>query len=129
MEKQTALNICNTIKQQLYAGGTTKVWSWGAHAWKYGISEDGKNAYLLFRVRGLLYKGLVMVVYESEDTYTVKLVRKDAEGKFNTTREQSDVYCMELTEVVDTMVEYTGDRESYRKALDDAKEPYIDFSK
>lgn len=101
-----AQQVARTIMQQMYAGGTAKVMSWGAHAYKHGITPDTKNCFLLFRVQGLIYKGLVMVVLWGDDTYTVRLVKKNPEGWFTTTKEKTGIYFDMLTEAIDNMVEF-----------------------
>lgn len=126
MNSQYAKQVADTIIRQLYAGGRTKVMSWGAHAWRFGIT-DNDNAFLLFRVRGLLYKGLVRIVLNANDTYTVELVNKNSEQKFDVIKSVDNAYFDNITDIVDGLVEYTGSNESYKKALDKAGEPYFEF--
>jgi hypothetical protein len=110
------LEVANTIKAQLFAGGKMKVWSWGANQWSCGTTEK-KEPYLIFRVRGLKFKGLVKVILNSMDTYDVHFI-KMSKGQQVVKNEISDVYFDELTEKIDLVVEYTGDDKSYKEALD-----------
>lgn len=90
------LTIVTTIRKQLYAGGKMKVWSWGAHAW------TAIDKYTLrFRVSGHLHKGVVTVFLTPMDVYTVKLLKLDG----TVVKEINDVYCDELTDIIDRAVE------------------------
>lgn len=90
------LAIVTEIRRQLYAGGTTKVWSWGAHAWA-AIDEYT----LRFRVTGQLFRGIVTVYLTGMDDYTVKLLKMDG----TVVKEINGVYCDNLTDVIDEAVE------------------------
>ncbi len=90
------LNILNEIRRQLYAGGQMKVMSWGTRGW------TAINEYTLrFRVSGHLHKGFVTIFLTPMDVYTVKLLNLKGEVK----KEINDVYCDELTDVIDRAVE------------------------
>lgn len=90
------LEIVTEIRRQLYAGGTAKVWSWGAHAW------TALDKYTLrFRVRGNLFKGIVTVHLTGKDDYTVKLLKLNG----TVVKEITGVYCDNLTEIIDEAVE------------------------
>ena len=90
------LTIANTIRQQLYAGGTNKVWSWGSHAWK-----GGEN-FLMFRVTGRLFRGVVKVTLNSMDTYDIELMKLKGE----VVKRIEGIYCDELTSVIDEAIEF-----------------------
>jgi hypothetical protein len=97
MENQS-LQIAQTIQQQLFAFNRNVVYSWGAHAWT--VVKDG----LSFKVQGFLFKGTVRITLTPYDTYKVELIKgKKVEQEYN------DVYFDELTYIIDTHVEYTGD--------------------
>lgn len=123
---EQAQEVAKTIISQLTHGQrrTNIVMSWGTHAFRHGITPDTKNYFLLFRVQGLIYKGLVMVVLWGDDTYTVRLVKKNPEGWFTTTKEKTGIYCDMLTEVIDAMVEKPNEmsQAQYKEAL--GKETY-----
>jgi hypothetical protein len=88
--------IVKTIHQQIYAGGQIKVWSWGAR------SFVALNEYTLrFRVSGHLHKGYVTVFLTPMDVYKVCLLKLDG----TVVKEIDDVYCDELTDVIDRAVE------------------------
>lgn len=108
-DQQTA----NIIIKQLHAGGITKLWSWGSHAYKHGADEN-QNSFLQFRVRGFLYKGLVRVTYnEGADLYTVSLVKKvtpkntasSIKPFYLTSKSIDGIYCDQLTDIIDGLVE------------------------
>lgn len=90
------LAIVSEIRRQLYAGGTNKVWSWGAHAWA-AIDEYT----LRFRVTGQLFRGVVTVRLTPMDVYEVKLIKMDG----TVVKTIDMVYCDNLTDVIDEVVE------------------------
>lgn len=96
MQKQ--LQIATTIREQLYAGGRKIVWSWGAHEWQALPETREYDGGLQFRVKGRLYNGPVHIWLAYDDTYTIKLKDKAA-------KELKNIYCNQLTEVVDSLVE------------------------
>jgi hypothetical protein len=104
--------VAETIQQQLMAGGMQTVMSWGVSRWSVGELED-KRPFLALDVNGLLHQGETRIILEWSDTYTVQNL---TEGQV--VKEQSDVYCDELTSVVDLFVEYPGSDEEYRAAID-----------
>lgn len=126
MTQIEAQKTANTIRHTLNTGGIEKVWSWGAHAWRFGI-ENG-NPFLLFRVRGLLYKGLVRIFLMGNDTFIVQLVKK-VDNKLVPTKELTDVYNTMLTDLIDGWVEYTGDKNSYKQLMIKQEgKKYVDFA-
>ncbi len=91
MSNQIAL----IIRQQLFAGGKIKVWSWGANAWRAGEN------FLHFRVTGRLFRGVVRVTLNSMDTYDIKLMKVSGE----VVKEINGIYCDQLTDVIDEAIE------------------------
>jgi hypothetical protein len=89
------LAVATEIRRQLYAGGMTKVWSWGSHAWK------GGDNFLTFRVTGHLFRGVVKITLNSLDLYDIELM------KLNGTVEKTinNIYNDQLTDVIDRVVE------------------------
>lgn len=90
-----SLQVANTIRQQLIAGGKTKVWSWGANKW-----VGGEN-WLSFRVRARRHKGYVKITLNSLDLYDVQLISTHG----NIKKEWNNLYCDQLTEVIDNEIE------------------------
>ena len=89
------LTIANTIREQLYMGGRNKVWSWGSHAWK-----GGEN-FLMFRVTGRVFRGVVKITVNSMDTYDIELMKLKGE----LVKRIEGIYCDNLTDVIDEFVE------------------------
>ena len=92
----TDLTTVNEIKRQIYAGGVTHVWSWGACNW---VALDEYT--LRFKVSGHHHKGFVTVFLTGMDDYTVKLLKRDG----TVVKEITGVYCDNLTDVIDEAVE------------------------
>lgn len=114
ISKQEVQQVAQTIRQQIYAGGSKKVVCWAPRAWFMGTDEETEMVYLRFRVSGALFSGLVKVLYNrGKDLYEVRLIK----GKSKLHKEVKDVYADELTNTIDGLVEYPGDKESYRAAL------------
>lgn len=115
--------VAQTIMHQLRTLGGIKMMSWGAHAFRHGSTRGEKysNPFLLFRVNGLLYKGQVMIVLMGDDTYTIRLVKKDLTlpTGFAVTKEVENVFFDEMVDLIDSMVEYSGNKEEYIAALED----------
>jgi hypothetical protein len=108
--------VATTIRQQLLAFGQMKVWSWGATNWSCGQLAETKENFLAFKVNGLKFKGIVKVILDWSDTYKVQFIKIE-KGSEVIKKEISNVYFDELTDKIDNVVEYTGDDESYKKAL------------
>ena len=103
--------VAQTIQEQLMAGGMEKVMSWGVSQWSVGQLED-ERPFLAMSVNGLLHQGETRIILEWSDTYTVQNMEQ---GKV--IKEQQDVYFDEVTDVVDSFVEYPGSDEEYRDAI------------
>ena len=92
----TDLTIVTEIRRQIISGGAIKVMSWGTN------SYAALDKYTLrFKVQGRLHKGFVTVALTVMDDYNVKLL--DELGK--TVKTVQHVYCDNLTDVIDGMVE------------------------
>ncbi len=63
------LRIANTIRQQLYALGKIKVMSWGANSW------IGGDNFLMFKVQGFKFKGLVKITLNPMDYYEIEFMK------------------------------------------------------
>lgn len=74
----------------------SKVWSWGAHAWKYS-----KSKWLRFKSEGHLHKGHVYITLAYDDTFTVYYT--SAKGKILDIH--TNVYIDVLIETIDNRIE------------------------
>ena len=119
-----AREIANTILRQLLATTESSVvFSWGIRGIGYGyVSVDKvKSPCLIFKVSGLLHKGIVCIAYdEGSDSYSVCLMDNDGQpvGEWI-----HDVYFDELGDKIDAMVEKDPalpDDEYYKLAMADS---------
>ncbi len=117
--------ISQKIMQQLYAGGRNKVYSWGANAWSCGVMPKtnrsgriglGGEPYLMFKVQGFLFKGMVRIILAWDDTYTVQLLKKEGVDLV-VKDEMVNIYFDELTDIIDRKVEHCGDEEKYKEQV------------
>lgn len=92
-------NVKETMSQ-LKMGGANKVMSWGAR--NYTNFEDKG---LLFRVNGFKHKGYVLITLAFDDTYIVHLLNIKCDIK----KTMKNVYCDELTTIIDEEIEKTED--------------------
>jgi hypothetical protein len=90
----TDLTIAKTIIEQLNAFGKVKVFSWGARGW------TGGDNFLLFRVSGRKFQGIVKITLNGLDLYDIQFIRGTSVKK-----EIKDVYFDQLTELIDEHVE------------------------
>ena len=92
----TDMTIIKEIRRQIFAGGVIKVMSWGANSW------TAIDQYTLrFKVQGFLHKGFVTVCLTPMDVYEVKLLKNNG----TVVKTIENVYCDELTEIIDNNVE------------------------
>lgn len=93
--------IVQTIRDQLFASGAMKVWSWGSHAW---MQMDELT--LQFKVQGRYFHGHVRVAYdEGDDLYNIHFGHwRNRQWKNVETVE--GVYCDQMVEIIDWKVEY-----------------------
>lgn len=104
-----AKEIATTIRDQIAAPGVQIMWSWGAKEF-VALPEvkqlDGRLQLggLQFRVNGRLFKGIVMVSLMGNDTYTVRFC-KMYKGRLNCKKVYEEVFCDQLTEIIDRFVE------------------------
>jgi hypothetical protein len=107
-----APETANTIRRQLHSGGQAKVWSWGAHAWRYGVTGESETEYpypfLRFRVRGFKLKGIVQITYDTgSDTYYAEFFKGNSKVAY---KKIENLYCDDLTDVIDREVETDNDQ-------------------
>lgn len=89
------LAVAKTIRDQLFAFGRMKVFSWGARGWA------GGDNFLKFRVSAMRHKGYIKITLNSLDLYDVELISLD--GKVKETI--NGLYFDQLTEVIDNRIE------------------------
>lgn len=87
---------------QLKQGGVNILMSWGARNF-----TNFENKGFLFRVSGFKHKGYVFITLDVSDTYTVHLMNL----KCDVIKTIKNVYCDELTEKIDNIVEKTENYE------------------
>lgn len=104
----TNLEIANTILDQIRATDRMALWAWGAKDFVAlnGSSETNRVSLggIQFKVSGMKHKGTVIVNLMANDTYTVVIgnVRK---GEWKVKSSTDDVYCDNLMEVIDGLIE------------------------
>jgi len=111
MDRST--EVAKTILQQLKAGrdsegtpGTVMMMCWGARGYTAITASTEDRGGLMFRVSGRMHRGMVVIHLTPMDVYKVTIGNFSRKtGKFNKKAELDDVYCDQLTEVVDGMVE------------------------
>ena len=121
--RQIATTILNQIK-----AAPADIWQSWAMEKPAAIIWDG-CAGLIFHVKGLQHKGLVVVTLdEGRDLYDVATLRV-IDGETVTTKQQKGVFCDELTTVIDAMVErpQTMTDEEYVAALRAQDDPLLNF--
>lgn len=116
MTNEQAKYIADTILSQLRRGRQI-FYSWGGHAFRFAITEGKyQNAYLLFRVRGFVYKGLVRVILNGLDMYTLQLVKK-VNGVLVVTKELDNVDCESMVEILDSWIEKNCSQKEYEQQV------------
>ena len=115
--------IAQTILAQIKAGGINVFLSWGPNSFSCGtmpkVERGGGESYLMFKVQGFLFKGMVRVILAWDDTYTVQLLKKEG-GELVVKDERKNVYFDELTDIIDRKVENCGDKEKYNEQVNKA---------
>lgn len=122
-----ARQIATTILNQIKAAPAA-IWQSWAMEKPAAIIWDG-CAGLIFHVKGLQHKGLVVVTLdEGRDLYDVATLQ-EIDGDPVTTKQQKGVFCDELAHVIDTMVERpeTMTDEEYTAALRAQGDPLLNF--
>lgn len=104
----TSVEIANTILDQIRATDRFALWAWGAK--DYIVINEGKLGEnfclggIQFRVSGMKHKGAVLVRLMANDTYTVE-IGKVWKGEWKSKGVAENVYCDNLMEMIDEMVE------------------------
>jgi len=88
-----------TTMSQLNAGGREKVRSWGAHNY-FNLGRG-----LRFNVQGNHFTGHVYIVLNGADLYDIYYCSNQGTIK----EIKTDIYCEDLTDVIDRKVEYIKD--------------------
>lgn len=112
MEKKTKVDLVLTRRNQDYAKYVAEsilsqmqqpdinvFFSWGADNFQYGVNED-ENAFLTFKVNGNKFAGQVWVILDFTDTYNILFIKNN-----KLVQEYSEIYCDELQERIDEVVE------------------------
>lgn len=93
------MEIAKTIQSQLMGTGKMKVWSWGANSW------TGGKDFLMFKVQGFKFKGIIKITLKGNDTYTIEFmtimkreIKHTVEG----------AYFDNMVDIIDNYVEFTG---------------------
>ena len=100
-----AKEIFNQLK---YLGGTL-LWNWGASAFKIfhgGHFNKDMNHMggLIFKVRGMLHNGHVMIRLAGNDTYTISIGRL-YRGEFETKKQFTNIYFDQMVRLIDGNIE------------------------
>ena len=99
-----ALEIAKTIQRQIIAQSPTALMSYGAKDYVALNETDKRHGGFQFRTNGLKHKGLVLINLMFNDTYTIETV-KVRKGEVKVCDSYDDVYCDQLIEVLDHMIE------------------------
>ena len=112
MDKQYIIKVVETIRQQLLAFTPLNViYSWGVTGFYATTVEDMPT--LMFRVNGRLFKGNVLVAYNSSDLYDIYLRNE------NGLRMITDECCYnEIGSIVDEAIEKGTDDEEYQQFVE-----------
>lgn len=125
--EQWARRIATVIYKQIIASPAAIYESWGFEH-PAAIVWEGR-AGLIFRVNGLQHRGNVVVTLdEGRDLYDI-VTLQEIDGETVTTKQQKGVFCEDLTQAIDTMVErpqFMTDEE-YTAALHALNDPLMDF--
>ena len=106
------LDVAKTMHSQIIAGvGKWVFFSWGVS--KMAAIEFKGLPTLALRVSGAVHKGWVYVSLEYNDTYTITLLNT----RFAEKKQLKDVYCDELGQRIDELVERPAEwsNETYAK--------------
>ena len=109
MDNNLAAQIAANINNQLRSGGGNlqKVWSWGFNAARFGVNSKNQ-AYLRFRVQGFKLRGVVRIsLNEGTDSYVIEFFKGNCKVAYKCIQ---DVYCDNLTEIIDCEVETNDDQ-------------------
>lgn len=93
LETLSQIRCCNDYTLMFFSWGVSDI------GFLSGTKENTKG--LCFRVRGKLFKGWVHIALDYNDTYIVSFI--STQGNIKKTLE--NVYCDELTEKIDEIVE------------------------
>jgi hypothetical protein len=85
----------------VYAGGKMKVWSWGFNNVIVHVNKAKQCYALRFTVNGRHFKGHIYIVLNPMDLYTVYYCSNQGNIKMI----DEDLYCDQLTEVIDEKIE------------------------
>jgi hypothetical protein len=96
-----AKGIADTIRKQIKYPNKYVFFSWGAHNFVFGVTEDGNKPTLRFKVNGMKFKGYVHIIYNLMDYYEVEFVSTHG----NLKKRVEMCYFDQLQEIIDNYVE------------------------
>jgi hypothetical protein len=103
------MNIGNTIFNQLKCR-PMDLMAWGSSSFKTfddkSFTEISHLGGLVFTVNGLKFKGQVMIRLAPSDTYVVE-IGKLVKGTWTPKTQKEDIYCEDLHQTIDDLVEGT----------------------
>lgn len=99
-DKEYCQYIVKCILDQIKHPSLNVFFSWGAHNFVYGESEN-RNPVLRFKVNGMKFKGYVQVIYNFADYYEVEFVSTHG----NVKHVVDECYCDNIQWVIDNYVE------------------------
>ena len=91
--------VAESILSQMQQPNIYVFFSWGAEGFQYGVNAN-ENAFLTFKVNGNKFIGRVWVILDFSDTYNILFIKNN-----KLVQEYSDIYCDELQERIDEVVE------------------------
>lgn len=122
------------IHRQLMALGTIDLMAWGAKNFqsfseKFFKEDLSHLGGLFFKVNALLHKQKVMIRLQGNDLYHVEIgnIRNGVWVKKKNSETKTDIYCDDLIDIIDAMVEGTKNKspEEARKMYQEAGELFF----
>lgn len=109
------MQVADTIRNQIHNGifddlngrkisGGLAMTCWGADKFTAYPSDDISFGGLSFTVKGLKFRGTVKIKLAWNDTYTVEFWKK-RKGAMEIVHARTEIYAMDLAEVIDQYVE------------------------
>lgn len=109
MDKKEILSIAKTIKSQLIGmNDICVIMSWGVQ--NYAAVQYKDMAALRFEVNGRLFKGYVIIAYNTYDTYEIYLANNK-----ETVCVTSDATFSEMGDIIDVAIERGTNEEDYKQ--------------
>lgn len=107
----STMEIAKTILEQIKATDRAALMAWGARnfvSMSEGTFEGhGQLGGIMFMVNGLKFRGKVVIRLMASDTYTIETGRI-YKGEWKRSRLVDDIYCDNLVDVIDALIEKKG---------------------